>query len=263
MQPYAVAVPTVSGEPNKWWYLVPGIIFTIVTIFSALGLLVTGFVQATGILSEIPEPEAPGPYPENGTSDEQAHWNRSNSDYEIEKEYMDMLDEMENSGLMTFQLVSGGFGILISVGCIILLFSRHEKAFHACGGWIAYNVVVSVIITIWSNRITAKFYETTSPDFDVATFSLIGNIATIVGCNVVFIALAVLGYMNTRVGESQIPESGFHTQEKVDVVVVSHDTAPVSTAFLSGVTQTQPQMVAQPPSDAQADVIIGNIPGEH
>ncbi len=264
MQPYAVAVDTTNQNVSPWWHWGLAIFIAFMALMSALGAAVSfafGPQMWRDELESDWEVTDPGPYPENGTAEEQATWNDTNEDFEAKEMVMKILDDVEESRIIEIQAITQGIFILTAIPLVIMLFSQHQSAFKYTGIWMGAGFVATLAIQIYSQSLTEKIFAHLPSDVpDYSSFSLALGIAQTITCYSFLFAILALCSIQSKKG-SIIPQSGFHSSE-VGMVVVSDDITPVTSAVLSSPYMTPPQLVKQTPEGIDADVIVGNHPDE-
>jgi len=91
--------PYDPSEPSPWWLKGLAIFMALLTVYMLLGV-------ASGILSPVlvdrfvPDDYADiEPYPEDGTEEEKAEWDRSNGEWDVMVEYIDGM--MADDGILS------------------------------------------------------------------------------------------------------------------------------------------------------------------
>jgi hypothetical protein len=264
MQPYAVAVDTTNQNVSPWWHWGLAIFIAFMALISALGAAVSiafGPQMWRDELASGWEVTDPGPYPENGTAEEQASWNETNEEFEAKEMVMKILDEVEESRIIEIQAIASGILFLSAIPLVIMLFSQHSSAFKYTGYWMGAGLVATLAIQIYSQSLTERIFAHLPEDVpNYSSFSMALGIAQTITCYSFLFAILALCSIQSKKG-SIVPQSGFHSTE-VGMVVVSHDITPVTTAVLSSPYLAPPQPVKQTPESIDADVIVGNRPDE-
>jgi hypothetical protein len=259
MQPYAVAVDTTNQNVSPWWHWGLAIFIAFMALMSALGAAVSiafGPQFWRDSLESDWEVTDPGPYPENGTAEEQATWNDTNEDFEAKEMVMKILDDVEESHIIEIQAITQGIFFLTAIPLVIMLFSQHQSAFKYTGIWMGAGFVATLAIQIYSQSLTEKILAHLPSDVpDYTSLSLALGIAQTITCYSFLFAILALCSIQSKNG-SIVPQSGFHSAE-VGMVVVSDDITPVTSAVLSSPYMAPPQLVKQSPEGIDADVIVG------
>jgi len=191
-------------------------------LFMALMVAFMLFSTASGIFSPmivdrlIPENfEDIEPYPEDGTEEEKAEWDRSNAEWDAMVEYID--DMME---VMEFSAVHSGFLALMGLFCIPVLWrGDRDLGVKLVGAWIGVNFLGGMVMMWMMSRV--GFY----PDFDygpeaevvdlefIETLSMVGGYAQIILCNVCFLGILALAASKSKPATSFDIPSGFRPDE--------------------------------------------------
>ena len=207
--------PYVPEEPSPWW--LKGL-----AIFMALMVVFMLFNTAMGILSPMlvdefmPEDfEDLEPYPEDGTEEEKAEWDRSNAEWDALVEYMD-----DMMGVMEFSAVYSGLLALMGLFCIPVLWrGDRDLGVKLVGAWIGINFLGGMGMMWMVSRV--GFY----PDFDygpeaevvdlefMETLSMVGGYAEIILCNVCFLGILALAASKSKPATSFDIPSGFRPDE--------------------------------------------------
>jgi len=208
--------PYDPGEPSPWW--LKGL-----AIFMALMVVFMLFNTASGILSPMivdrfmPENfDDIEPYPEDGTEEEKAEWDRSNAEWDAMVEYMD-----DMMGVVEFSAVHSGLLALIGLFCIPVLWrGDRELGVKLVGAWIGVNFLGGMGMMWMVSRVGFM------PDFDygpeaeavdlefIETFSAIAGWGQIIICNICFLGILALAASKSKPATSFDIPSGFRPDEK-------------------------------------------------
>ena len=207
--------PYVPEEPSPWW--LKGL-----AIFMALMVVFMLFNTASGILSPMivdrfmPENfDDIEPYPEDGTEEEKAEWDRSNAEWDALVEYMDGM-----MGVMEFSAVYSGLLALMGLFCIPVLWrGDRELGIKLVGAWIGVNFLGGMGMMWMVSRVGFM------PDFDygpeteavdlelIETLSVVGGYAQIIVCNICFLGILALAASKSKPATSFDIPSGFRPNE--------------------------------------------------
>ena len=207
--------PYAPEEPSPWW--LKGL-----AIFMALMVVFMLFSTASGILSPMlidrlmPENfEDIEPYPEDGTEEEKAEWDRSNAEWDAMVEYMD-----DMMGVMEFSAVHSGLLALMGLFCIPVLWrGDRDLGVKLVGAWIGVNFLGGMGMMWMMSRVGFM------PDFDygpeseavnlefIETLSVVGGYAQIIVCNVCFLGILALAASKSKPATSFDIPSGFRPDE--------------------------------------------------
>ena len=207
--------PYAPEEPSPWW--LKGL-----AIFMALMVVFMLFSTASGILSPMlvnrfmPEDfEDIEPYPEDGTEEEKAEWDRSNEEWDALVEYID-----DMMGVMEFSAVHSGLLAIMGMFCIPVLWrGDRELGVKLVGAWIGVNFLGGMGMMWMMSRIGFM------PEFDygpeaeavdlefIETFSVIAGYGQILLCNVLLLGVLVLVASKSKPATSFDIPSGFRPDE--------------------------------------------------
>ena len=207
--------PYDPGEPSPWW--LKGL-----AIFMALMVAFMLFSTASGILSPMlidrfmPEDfEDIEPYPEDGTEEEKAEWDRSNEEWDALVEYID-----DMMGVMEFSAVHSGLLAIMGMFCIPVLWrGDRELGVKLVGAWIGVNFLGGMGMMWMMSRIgfMPEFDygpEAEEVDLDfIETFSVIAGYGQILICNVLLLGVLVLVASQSKPATSFDIPSGFRPEE--------------------------------------------------
>jgi len=207
--------PYAPEEPSPWW--LKGL-----AIFMALMVVFMLFSTASGILSPMlvnrfmPEDfEDIEPYPEDGTEEEKAEWDRSNEEWDALVEYID-----DMMGVMEFSAVHSGLLAIMGMFCIPVLWrGDRELGVKLVGAWIGVNFLGGMGMMWMMSRIgfMPKFDygpEAEEVDLDfIETFSVIAGYGQILLCNVLLLGVLVLVASQSKPATSFDIPSGFRPDE--------------------------------------------------
>ena len=191
-------------------------------IFMALMVAFMLFSAASGVLSPMivdrlmPENfEDIEPYPEDGTEEEKAEWDRSNAEWDAMVEYMD-----DMMGVMEFSAVHSGLLALMGLFCIPVLWrGDRDLGIKLVGAWIGVNFLGGMGMMWMMSRVGFM------PDFDygpeaevvdlefIETLSIVGGYAQIILCNVCFLGILALAASKSKPATSFDIPSGFRPND--------------------------------------------------
>jgi hypothetical protein len=207
--------PYDPGEPSPWW--LKGL-----AIFMALMVVFMLFSTASGILSPMlvdrfmPEDfEDIEPYPEDGTDEEKAEWDRSNGEWDALVEYMD-----DMMGVMEFSAVHSGLLALMGLFCIPVLWrGDRELGIKLVGAWVGVNFLGGMGMMWMMSRIGFMPGFDYGPEAEAVdleffeTLSLIAGWGQILLCNALLLGILVLVANKSKPSTSFDIPSGFRPDE--------------------------------------------------
>ena len=207
--------PYDPGEPSPWW--LKGL-----AIFMALMVAFMLFSTASGILTPmlvdtyVPEDfEDIEPYPEDGTEEEKAEWDRSNGEWDALVEYMgDMM------GVIEFSAVHSGLLALMGLFCIPVLWrGDRELGIKLVGAWVGVNFLGGMGMMWMMSRIGFMPGFDYGPEAEAVdleffdTLSLIAGWGQILLCNALLLGILVLVANKSKPSTSFDIPSGFRPDE--------------------------------------------------
>ena len=80
-QPGGMEPILVPEEPSPWWHWGPAIGIIVLVLLTVTGMAIAAILPYDSFMDRYSEPQQPGPYPENGSTEEQSQWNNSNKEY--------------------------------------------------------------------------------------------------------------------------------------------------------------------------------------
>ena len=157
--------------------------------------------------------EDPGPYPGNGTSEEQEEWNQSKDEYDLIIKYDEMMQKYEDSGLITISMIFSFLTFFIGIPAAILAWANHEKMRHVAIPWALIKMIGDLWVSLISTSITVDFMESIpgGHDYTWIAYSSIGGAAS---CGLCMLGMITAVAMIYRPGP-EIPESGFHINNEI------------------------------------------------
>jgi hypothetical protein len=201
----------VPEEPSPWWYWGPAIGIILISMFAVLGLAIAAIFPYDSFMEHYSEPQQPGPYPENGSSQEQSEWNQSDEEYEGWNQTNNIFDAIENSGMQEKQMWVGTLSVIASIPVIILLFSRHRWSFYAATIWILFKSILESFLAMEVQYMMDDIFSVFPNNTELPPtwiYSLSG-IFQVICCNITLLAVVVVCSLKTA-DDEVVPPSGFH-----------------------------------------------------
>ena len=205
--PQAIGIPVNNDEPSKWWSWGLAIAIGVLTIFSVLGSIVAFLIPYDQLLFDW-NPEEPGEFPQNGTTEEQGEWNATNEEWSIHQNVTHMFDEMQGDlgqGACLLSFVSGVIGL---VACTMLI-QRNQNGFTMAGIWLLVSTIGQIILTLQYTNLTSGLYP--EEQAWIPAFTLASNIGGTVVCNLSLLAVILICATKHK-GKTELPESGFYAK---------------------------------------------------
>ena len=208
--------PYAPEEPSPWWLKGLAIFMALLTVYMLFGVAAgigTPMLVDRFMSEDFEDLE---PYPEDGTEEEKAEWDRSNAEWDALVEYMDGM-----MGVMEFSAVYSGLLALMGLFCIPVLWrGDRDLGVKLVGAWIGVNFLGGMGMMWMMSRVGFM------PDFDygpeaeavdlefIETLSMVGGYAQIIVCNVCFLGILALAASKSKPATSFDIPSGFRPDEK-------------------------------------------------
>ena len=208
--------PYAPEEPSPWWLKGLAIFMALLTVYMLFGVAAgigTPMLVDRFMSEDFEDLE---PYPEDGTEEEKAEWDRSNAEWDALVEYMD-----DMMGVMEFSAVHSGLLALMGLFCIPVLWrGDRDLGVKLVGAWIGVNFLGGMGMMWMMSRVGFM------PDFDygpeseavnlefIETLSVVGGYAQIIVCNVCFLGILALAASKSKPATSFDIPSGFRSGEK-------------------------------------------------
>ena len=207
--------PYAPEEPSPWWLKGLAIFMALLTVYML-------FAVASGILSPmladrfLPDDYSEiERYPEEGTEEEKAEWDRSKAEWDAMMEYMD-----DMMGVIEFSAVHSGLLALMGLFCIPVLWrGDRELGVKLVGAWIGVSFLGGMGM-MWmmsktgfmpefdyGNEMEADYFEF------IETFSTIAGYGQIILCNACFLGILALVASKSKPATSFDIPSGFRPEE--------------------------------------------------
>ena len=207
--------PYAPEEPSPWWLKGLAIFMALLTVYMLFGVAAgigTPMLVDRFMSEDFEDLE---PYPEDGTEEEKAEWDRSNAEWDALVEYMD-----DMMGVMEFSAVHSGLLAIMGMFCIPVLWrGDRELGVKLVGAWIGVNFLGGMGMMWMMSRIGFM------PEFDygpeaeavdlefIETFSVIAGYGQILLCNVLLLGVLVLVASQSKPATSFDIPSGFRPDE--------------------------------------------------
>ena len=212
--PWQGQVVLVNATPSPWWHWGPAIFLALSVLGTIVGTAIAAFIPYDQFLDEMEnDTEEPGPYPENGTSEEQDEWNATKErwdEYVVVTELIEGLEEIK-----PYQVISGFLVGIVGITAVVLLFMRDEKGFKFAYAWIVTTAITQAIMGLKTQEMMAEFYANmpSEEDFLVEWMNIQYGIqlGSLMVCNILLFSIFFMCSMKSQ-DFGQIEESGFHTQ---------------------------------------------------
>lgn len=209
MQPpnWQANVP-LTQAPSPWWFWGVAIFLGVMVGLTAVGTAISTLIPYDYLANQIDLTEDPGPYPEEGTAEEQERWNQTKEEYDLTQGLQELLAGLEEE--KPIQLTIAVFTSAIGIVAIYLLSQQRRMGFNVAYAW----VIVSSIGQIVQSIRMIEFYQLVPAEESIPISIQIGSqIGGVLVCNLIYLSVLVVCAINSK----GIPfeESGFHQKQSI------------------------------------------------
>ncbi len=205
--------PTVMVQvgPSKWWSWGLAIFLCISVFGTIVGTAFYAIIPYDALLGGW-EPEEPGEFPTNGTSEEQEEWNRTEYEWNEYESIKSMLDEMEE--MKPQFVVTGIVTIAAGIPAIFFLFQQDRRGYNFTFAWLGISVVTQIWLRLRLQSAMSGIYE----NIDVEEAAGLefwlsiqrgAEIAGVLICNTFLLMIVIMCYLKSQ-DDGHHEESGFH-----------------------------------------------------
>ena len=210
MQPqnWQAHVP-LTQAPSPWWFWGVAIFLGVMIGLTAVGTAISTLIPYDYLANQIDLSEDPGPYPEEGTAEEQERWNQTKEEYDLTQGLQELLAGLEEE--KPIQLTIAVFTSAIGLVGIYLLSQQRRMGFNVAYAW----VIVSSIGQIVQSIRMIEFYQLVPEEESIPISIQIGSqIGGVLVCNLIYLSVLVVCAINSK----GIPfeESGFHQKQSIE-----------------------------------------------
>ena len=210
MQPqnWRANVP-LTQAPSPWWFWGVAIFLGVMIGLTAVGTAISTLIPYDYLANQIDFSEDPGPYPEEGTAEEQERWNQTKEEYDLTQGLQELLAGLEEE--KPIQLTIAVFTSAIGIVAIYLLSQQRRMGFNVAYAW----VIVSSIGQIVQSIRMIEFYQLVPEEESIPISIQIGSqIGGVLVCNLIYLSVLVVCAINSK----GIPfeESGFHQKQSIE-----------------------------------------------
>lgn len=210
MQPqnWQANVP-LTQAPSPWWFWGVAIFLGVMIGLTAVGTAISTLIPYDYLANQIDLSEDPGPYPEEGTAEEQERWNQTKEEYDLTQGLQELLAGLEEEKpiQLTIAVLTSAIGIV----AIYLLSQQRRMGFNVAYAW----VIVSSIGQIVQSIRMIEFYQLVPEEESIPISIQIGSqIGGVLVCNLIYLSVLVVCAINSK----GIPfeESGFHQKQSIE-----------------------------------------------
>ncbi len=207
----------VPEEPSPWWHWGPAIGIIVLVLLTVTGMAIAAILPYDSFMDRYSEPQQPGPYPENGSTEEQSKWNSSDEEYENWNLTNNIFDSIINSEMQEKQMWVGTLSVLAAIPVIVLLLARHPWSLKATAIWIMFKSILESYMALQVQYMMNDIFNMFPADADLPPtwiYSLSG-IFQVICCNLTMLGVVVVCSMKTTDDEI-VPPSGFHLAKKTE-----------------------------------------------
>ena len=198
-----------AQAPSPWWFWGVAIFLGVMVGLTAVGTAISTLIPYDYLANQIDFSEDPGPYPEEGTAEEQERWNQTKEEYDLKQSLQELLAGLEEEKpiQLTIAVVTSGIGIV----AIYLLSQQRRIGFNVAYAW----VIVSSTGQIVQSVRMIEFYQLVPAEESIPISIQIGSqIGGVLVCNLIYLSVLVVCAINSK----GIPfeESGFHQKQSME-----------------------------------------------
>ena len=198
-----------AQAPSPWWFWGVAIFLGVMVCLTAVGTAISTLIPYDYLANQIDFSEDPGPYPEEGTAEEQERWNQTKEEYDLTQSLQELLAGLEEEKpiQLTIAVVTSAIGIV----AIYLLSQQRRMGFNVAYAW----VIVSSIGQIVQSVRMIEFYQLVPAEESIPISIQIGSqIGGVLVCNLIYLSVLVVCAINSK----GIPfeESGFHQKQSIE-----------------------------------------------
>ena len=207
-QNWQASVP-LTQAPSPWWFWGVAIFLGVMIGLTAVGTAISTLIPYDYLANQIDLSEDPGPYPEEGTAEEQERWNQTKEEYDLTQGIQELLAGLEEE--KPIQLTIAVFTSTIGIVAIYLLSQQRRMGFNVAYAW----VIVSSIGQIVQSIRMIEFYQLVPEEESIPISIQIGSqIGGVLVCNLIYLSVLVVCAINSK----GIPfeESGFHQKQSIE-----------------------------------------------
>ena len=207
-QNWQASVP-LTQAPSPWWFWGVAIFLGVMIGLTAVGTAISTLIPYDYLANQIDLSEDPGPYPEEGTAEEQERWNQTKEEYDLTQGLQELLAGLEEEKpiQLTIAVLTSAIGIV----AIYLLSQQRRMGFNVAYAW----VIVSSIGQIVQSIRMIEFYQLVPEEESIPISIQIGSqIGGVLVCNLIYLSVLVVCAINSK----GIPfeESGFHQKQSIE-----------------------------------------------
>ncbi|MBA88146.1 MAG: hypothetical protein CMB16_02615 [Euryarchaeota archaeon] len=198
------------NDHSPWWARIMAILFGLIVLGSAVNIFYMEYFGVAGInhYSFGNEPEEPGDYQQNASSEEQAEYNRSLQEWDEFLSYQSMIDEFEEANVKEISQIFAALSIIIGIPTIAFFWVQDKKMLHFGIAFGVVKLIGDVLNAYISSDIIAQYMESVPGGADYSWLAKT-SVFSSGCCGIFFIAIAVV-VSNMYHATRDIPESGFH-----------------------------------------------------
>ena len=218
-------VVLVNATPSPWWHWGPAIFLALSVLGTIVGTAIAAIIPYDQLLEPMgDDTEEPGPYPDNGTSEEQDEWNATKERWDSYVALTELMEGLEE--IKPYQIISGFLVGIVGIAAVVFLFMRDEKGFKFAYAWIVTSVITQSIMGLKTQDIMAEFYAkmpSGDEDFMVQWMEIQYGIqlGSLMVCNILLFSIFFMCSMKSQ-DLGGIEESGFHTRPTSTILDGKH-----------------------------------------
>ena len=210
-----------NAGPSKWWAWGLAIFMGIWVFMSLIGVIISAIIPYDLLLDGW-DPEEPGEYPTDGTSEEQDEWNTTKEEWDSYVAMSGLMEDLE--GMKPIQIGTGMIGSIIGLVAVVMLIQQNPTGFKVAYLWIGITTIGQLWMNFKMQSSMAEFYSNIyveGSDSLVMSIQSGMQIGGTLFCNTMLLLIIVMCSMKSQ--DTQVcVESGCHRQPV-------HSNAPLGT----------------------------------
>ena len=200
-----------NAGPSKWWAWGLAIFMGIWVFMSLIGVIISAIIPYDLLLDGW-DPEEPGEYPTDGTSEEQDEWNTTKEEWDSYVAMSGLMEDLED--MKPIQIGTGMIGSIIGLVAVVMLIQQNPTGFKVAYLWIGMTTIGQLWMHFKMQASMAEFYSNIyveGSDSLVMSIQSGMQIGGMLFCNTMLLLIIVMCSIKSQ-ERGQVEESGFHRQ---------------------------------------------------
>ena len=197
--------------PSKWWAWGLAIFMGIWVFMSLIGVIISAIIPYDLLLDGW-DPEEPGEYPADGTSEEQDEWNTTKEEWDSHVALSGLMEDLED--MKPIQITTGMVGCIIGFVAVVMLIQQNPTGFKAAYLWLGLSTIGQLWMHFKVQATMTEFYSNIyveESDSFVLAFQSGMQIGGMLFCNTMLLLIIIMCSMKSQ-DRGLVEESGFHRQ---------------------------------------------------